>query len=620
MAEQLVNTHDQGATKEESQLVTFYLGDEEFGFDIMSVQEIIRQPVLCRVPMAPEYVEGIANLRGTVLPVIDTRTRFGMKREADTDGTRVLVVDIHGQKTGLRVDRVRQVTRIQAAEMEAPPQVLGGGGHTDYLRNVAKLEGGKRIIMELNPRTLCEIHGQARSDAPDGDRSRTTPSGEAASADAGSDQSIVQLVSFTLGGEEYSFPMEQVREILRVERPNVVPNAANYVLGILTVRGKILPVIDLRVLLGLRTLAADITTESTRLHQRFEGWLRAKTAHAQHTAAADPGLGPVEDLHAWIAGFTTSSEKLLETLGSLRVVTDKVLRACQSTTTQAASAVAGSAEGGQFTLEVAPNASEALRLLAEFNQQVEENISEDQRLVVVQANGTLLALLVDRVREVLNVPKGLIDPPSRISSTDRREMAGVARLNEGKRLILLLDTASLIEGNTLDSLKRAAEGPDMQTTEVATDQQVRREQSLGERQFVTFRLADGEYGIPIDQIQEIDRPAAMTRIPKAASYVEGITNLRGEVIPVINARKRFSLPAREVDEQARVIIIDVKGKKTGLLVDSVREVRNQAIRDIAPPPAQVSEGVGQEFISGIGKAADGKRMIVLLDVTKILEG
>ncbi len=204
--------------------------------------------------------------------------------------------------------------------------------------------------------------------------------------------------------------------------------------------------------------------------------------------------------------------------------------------------VAASSAAEQFTHEMAPNATEALRLLAEFNQQVEANIGEDQRLVVVQANGTLLALLVDRVREVLSVPKGLIDPPSRISSTERREMAGVARLNDGKRLILLLDTASLIEGGALDSLRRAAEDSNSNTTEVATDQQVRREQSLGERQFVTFRLAEGEYGIPIDQIQEIDRPAAMTRIPKAASYVEGITNLRGEVIPVINARKRFPSP------------------------------------------------------------------------------
>ena len=66
---------------DENQLVTFHLGSEEFGFDIMSVQEIIRQPVLSRVPMAPAYVEGIANLRGMVLPVIDTRARFGMARE-----------------------------------------------------------------------------------------------------------------------------------------------------------------------------------------------------------------------------------------------------------------------------------------------------------------------------------------------------------------------------------------------------------------------------------------------------------------------------------------------------------------------------------------------------------
>jgi purine-binding chemotaxis protein CheW len=102
-------------------LVTFYLGDEEFGFDIMSVQEIIRQPKLSRIPMAPPHVEGVANLRGMVLPIIDTRARFGMPRAEDTDRTRVLVVDVDGNKTGLRVDRVRQVTRVLQREMEPPP-------------------------------------------------------------------------------------------------------------------------------------------------------------------------------------------------------------------------------------------------------------------------------------------------------------------------------------------------------------------------------------------------------------------------------------------------------------------------------------------------------------------
>src|SRR5271165_3290861 len=100
------------ALKDESQLVTFLLKDEEFGFDIMSVQEIIRLPQMAKVPRTPAYVDGIANLRGVVLPVIDMRTRFGLERAEATDRTRVLVIDIDGVKTGLRVDRVKQVTSV----------------------------------------------------------------------------------------------------------------------------------------------------------------------------------------------------------------------------------------------------------------------------------------------------------------------------------------------------------------------------------------------------------------------------------------------------------------------------------------------------------------------------
>ena len=110
--------------KEESQLVTFLLKDEEFGFDIMSVQEIIRLPKMAKVPRTPPFVDGVANLRGVVLPIIDMRTRFGMDRVEETDGTRVLVIDIDGVKTGLRVDRVKQVTRVLRSDIEPPPPAI----------------------------------------------------------------------------------------------------------------------------------------------------------------------------------------------------------------------------------------------------------------------------------------------------------------------------------------------------------------------------------------------------------------------------------------------------------------------------------------------------------------
>ncbi len=603
---------------EESQLVTFYLGNEEFGFDIMSVQEIIRQPTLSRIPMAPEYVEGIANLRGTVLPIIDTRTRFGMKREVDTDHTRVLVVDVDGVKTGLRVDRVRQVTRITRGDIEASPAVIKNGMSTDYLQGVVKLEQGKRIIMSLSPAAICKIESRgALQQAIESSHLELAGASETKTAKSGDsgDQTLAQLVSFKLGDEEFAFPMERVREILRVQRANEVPDTPKHFLGILTVRGNILPVIDLRLLLNLSDMASDVESLAEHARDDYERWVTAIPSYVEQSGNHAALMQGAEVLRTWVAAFATSSELLMGTLGAIRLANDKVLRAIQHLL------VCNTPEArlANFKQEVEPNAEEALRQLLAFKQQVRECIREDQRLIVVQTGGALLALLVDQVKEVLTVPTRLIDPPPQLGNQKNLEIQGVARLNDGKRLIMLLDSDHLVEGQTKDALKKAG----ALGTEVAAGIDTKHTQesasSLGERQFVTFQLADGEYGIPINEIQEIDRSSQMTRIPKCAEHIDGITNLRGEVVPVINARKRFNLPTKETDERTRVIIIDVDGKKTGLLVDSVREVLNLATKDIAPPPAAIASAIDQQYISGIGKVDSGKRMIVLLNVTKVVE-
>jgi len=131
-------------------------------------------------------------------------------------------------------------------------------------------------------------------------------------------------------------------------------------------------------------------------------------------------------------------------------------------------------------------------------------------------------------------------------------------------------------------------------------------------------LGAEEFGVPISQIQEIDRLGKITKVPKAAEIIEGITNLRGEVIPVLDTRKRFELEPKASDDRTRIIIVDIGGVKTDLVVDSVREVLNLSRKDIAPPPEAIGSGIDQQFISGIGKVDQGKRMIVLLDMEKIL--
>ena len=597
------DTQDTKASlKEESQLVTFLLKDEEFGFDIMSVQEIIRVPAMARVPRTPPFVDGIANLRGVVLPIIDMRARFGMERAADTDRTRVLVVDIDGTKTGLRVDRVNQVTRVLRSDIEPPPPAIRGTSG-DYLEGVVRLDKGQRIIMALNARQVCQIGvtlnagGPAAAHAGDGGRERTQT---ATLEDTRED--IQQMVTFRIAKEEFAFPMERVREILRLDTPKQVPDVPEYVLGVLTVRGQILPIVDLRRLLQQRSMADEIASGGRAIREDYERWMepwRDSTA-ARHHAALD--LGGAERLREWVANANSSSQALMETAATIRGLNEKVIKQVQ------AKAPASD------ILATATGVVEALR---QFEGLVATSIQEDQRIIVVDAGGFILGMVVDHVNEVLNVSKKLMEPPPQIASSGL-ELSGVAKLNDGSRLIMLLDIANLMRDQKLGDIS-APSATGSHTAEAASaDQRASIAQELSEVQLVTFMLGGEEYGVPISQIQEIDRLSKITKVPKAARFVEGVTNLRGEVIPVLDTRKRFDLEVKAADDQTRIIIVELGGVKTGLVVDSVREVLSLAKKDIAPPPEAIHAGIDQRFISGIGKVDGGKRLIVLLDVEKIL--
>lgn len=131
----------------EEQLVTFGLGSEEFGIDIMLVQEIIRIPPITRVPKAPSYVEGVINLRGNVIPVVSLRNRFGMEHAEETDLSRIIVLQVHNKVFGIRVDAVTEVLRLDTDSIEPPPPVaLGMDSH--YIRGVGKI--GERLLILLD--------------------------------------------------------------------------------------------------------------------------------------------------------------------------------------------------------------------------------------------------------------------------------------------------------------------------------------------------------------------------------------------------------------------------------------------------------------------------------------
>lgn len=131
----------------EEQLVTFSLGTEEFGVDIMKVQEIIRIPPITRVPKAPKYVEGVINLRGNVIPVVNLRVRFGMEQGDETDLSRIVVLQVNGKVFGVRVDGVTEVLRLDSEAIEPPPP-LALGMDSNFIRGVGKI--GERLLILLN--------------------------------------------------------------------------------------------------------------------------------------------------------------------------------------------------------------------------------------------------------------------------------------------------------------------------------------------------------------------------------------------------------------------------------------------------------------------------------------
>ncbi len=481
----------------ERQLVTFLLGDDEFGADIMDVKEIIRVPDITKVPNAPYYVEGACNLRGNVLPIINGRSCFNLHRKDIDENSRVLVIDVEGKAIGMIVDKVSEVMRVRISEIEETPNIVKNVD-SDYLDGVVKLDNGNRLVMLLDivkalKKNNKEVNGQNESLSRKDDYSgNNILSAGQALADTTVEE---QLVTFLLDKEEYAIDIMRVKEIIRVPQMVKMPNSLEYIDGVVSIRNNLLPMINLRSYFGMDRL--------------------------------------------------------------------------------------------------------------EYNDQM--------RILVVDMGSFSAGIIVDRVSEVLRVPVSSIQPPPKFSEDTIDQLKGVAKLNDGKRMILLLDPTKLISADELSSMESIQEMNDVNKS--SDDSLV---QVLDEEKLVIFKLGAEEYGIKIDHVQEINRITTITKIPRAPHHIEGIVNLRGNVIPALDLRKLFGLEDKQVTDSTRIIIVDVNDKRTGIIVDSVTEVVNFEKDLIEPTPDILSNGIDSDYIEGVAKLSD-TRMIMILDLGRVLK-
>lgn len=574
------------------QVVVFRIGKELFGARLDRVREIIRYPVITTIPRAPEFLAGITNLRGQILPIIDTRVVLGLNVRDITESTRVLVIESSNSQTGMTVDSVNGVLNLEDVSIEPPPPAIDVEIDTKYIKNIIKRKDSDSLIMELDLDLITPIRGnnELKKEAALLTSKVVEEEKEIESVKE------IQLVTFIIANEEYGFPIESVREVLRVGYITEVPEVPAYILGVLSVRNTLLPIIDIRKLFNFSSLGENIKEDLSRFEKQHELWLKTVITNIDLSKTLPNELRMKScKFGRWLEDFRTSSEDLARLIQTIRYEHIELHREAENEH---------------------PDEDKLKQLYEKFSLDmrevvdiIESALKEDQKILVVEIKGVPVGFLVDRMQQVIRVPERLIEPPPSVLSIERtKSIKGILKLDEGRRLVLIVDQDKLLDIGEIEKIEIQEDSKEI----------ISEETSDGEIQIITFKVGKEEFGIGIDKVREINRLDKITSIPRAPVFIKGIMNLRGNVIPIIDLRERFGLESVESSENRRVIIVEIEGKLIGLLVDSVSEVLRISKRNIEVPPEVIETDVNLEFIESIGKVDEGSRIILIVDVEKIL--
>ena len=229
------------------------------------------------------------------------------------------------------------------------------------------------------------------------------------------------------------------------------------------------------------------------------------------------------------------------------------------------------------------------------------------RVIVVEVDGKGVGLVVDGARVILRASDTAIAAPPALLNreSDSARIQSVLRLPDGRGVASVLTVESLFHGGGEDTRETAAVLP---KTESVVE---------GTSRFVIFRIGGEEYAYPIEKIGEIVRaPDSMTRVPGAPDYIAGALNLRGAVVPVLDQRRRFGAAQAGTGRDARILVVDVDGTRTGLLVDGIADIRQVAAGKIGTAP-ELPDGASRLFDRVITPQRD-EQMILVVDPAMLL--
>lgn len=467
------------------QLVTFTLDGVEFGLDIDRVQEITHRTDITPVPGSPSFILGVINLRGLIIPVIDSRIRFHLAPKEASAKTRIIVLRLGSGPTGLQVDSVAEVVKLEDFTIRETPALVAGI-RAEYLAGMVTV--GTRLITLIHLEKLLDSSELSRrSQIEELGMASTFGSVEEKAEEIEEDGT--PYVTFLLGAESFGIALHQVEEIIELPPVTKVPDAPEYVLGVICLRDQVLPLVDLSEILSIEQ-------------------------------------GPGERRREMVVLLTFGTAKI--------------------------------------------------------------------------------GVVVDEIQEILRVEEEqILPPPQTLSDLEREHLEGILLLPG--RMVSLINVLKIITGD--DQEKIAAMGQGLGLGDA------RAQETVPSMELVVFRLGAENYGLRLHEVREIIMVGQITPVPRAPQFVDGVINLRGEVMPVVDLRTRFGLDRIEATSVSRILITAIGGVFTGLVVDAVEEVRPVELNRFGPPPAVTAVGANR-YIEKVARMDQG--MIFLLQIQQLL--
>lgn len=483
------------------QYVTFICNNEVFAVDMAPVKEIIRVPEVVQVPMASPVLNGLANLRGNVLPIVSLARIFGMQERVHDELTRAVVID-YGQPLGFVVDRVSSVVEVGLHQID-DTEAISGTVNSEFLKGLLKDVGGHSMTMVLDFEKLIAKEFGNNFNTSQQTEQQTAAQIDTPEIDSGVSSDELQLVSFTVAVQEYAIPIESVQEIVQMPETIIqVPGSQPHVVGVMTLRQRFLPLVSLRRIFHLPE--------------------RTDQGHS--------------------------------------------------------------------------------------------------RIVVVGSEHMAVGVVVDAVNEVLRVSKNLMDVmPGLLAYEDGlTDITQICRLEDGKRLVSVISTQNMFRNRAVQEVLHEVEAHVTSEDRLGSKHKDKQELVDDEEQVVVFHLGKEEFGVPIDSVQEIVRvPEELTHVPQAPAFVEGVINLRGAVLPVVDQRIRLNMKTLERNERQRIMVFLFDGVRTGFIVDSVSEVLKIHKSAISKAPQLSAEQ--SRLIGRVANLQKQKRLIQLLNPVYLLD-